>query len=213
MKNHPAFRRAKGIVYLTAINVTVFAVLFVLFELAMRVIWPENPLLGPPFAKSKFRVANPVYGHTLAPNFSGEDVWGFITTKIFTNSLGFKDARVREVPLRSDRKRVLFMGDLFTEALGVAYEESFVGRFATAFPQLDVLNAGVSGYAPSVYYAKTKYLIEMGLQTDEVIVYIDISRNRPGEGGDGQALRPAFRAPHSSVGRRLSLAATAALRQ
>jgi hypothetical protein len=95
--------------------------------------------------------------------------------QIFTNSLGFKDARVREVPLRSDRKRVLFMGDSFTEALGVAYEESFVGRFAAAFPQLEVLNGGVSGYAPSVYYAKTKYLIEMGLQTDEVIVYIDIS--------------------------------------
>ncbi|HEX3182611.1 MAG TPA: hypothetical protein VHR44_15390 [Beijerinckiaceae bacterium] len=83
--------------------------------------------------------------------------------------------RFDEVPLRSDRKRVLFMGDSFTEALGVAYEESFVGRFAAAFPQLEVLNGGVSGYAPSVYYAKTKYLIEMGLQTDEVIVYIDIS--------------------------------------
>jgi hypothetical protein len=45
-------------------------------------------------------------------------------------------------------------GHSFTEALGVAYEESFVGRFAAAFPQLDVLNGGVSGYAPSVYYAK-----------------------------------------------------------
>ena len=62
--------------------------------------------------------------------------------------------RFDEVPLRSDRKRVLFMGNSFTEALGVAYEESFVGRFAAAFPQLDVLNGGVSGYAPSVYYAK-----------------------------------------------------------
>jgi len=50
--------------------------------------------------------------------------------------------RFDEVPLRSDRKRVLFMGDSFTEALGVAYEESFVGRFAAAFPQLDVLNGG-----------------------------------------------------------------------
>ena len=50
--------------------------------------------------------------------------------------------RFDEVPLRSDRKRVLFMGDSFTEALGVAYEESFVGRFAAAFPLLDVLNGG-----------------------------------------------------------------------
>ena len=31
-----------------------------------------------PFAKSKFRVANPIYGHTLAPNFAGEDASEFV---------------------------------------------------------------------------------------------------------------------------------------
>ena len=72
-------------------------------------------------------------------------------------------------------KRVLFLGDSFTEGLGIPYEQTFVGRFAAAFPQLDVLNAVVSSYAPSVYYAKTKYFIGRGLQIDEIVVYIDVS--------------------------------------
>jgi virulence-associated protein VapD len=57
----------------------------------------------------------------------------------------------------------------------VPYEETFVGRFAVAFLQFEVLNAAVSSYAPSVYYAKTKYLLDSGFHLDEVTVYIDIS--------------------------------------
>jgi hypothetical protein len=55
------------------------------------------------------------------------------------------------------------------------YEQTFVGLFAAAFPQLDILNAAAASYAPTIYYAKAKYLIEAGLQVNEVIVYIDIS--------------------------------------
>jgi hypothetical protein len=161
---------------LIAVNIAVFLALFVLFELAVHIIWPDqNPWLGPPFTKSKVRIANPVYGHTLAADFDGEEVWGSAKSHITTNSLGFKDARVREVPLRSSGKRILFLGDSFTEGIGLPYEQTFVGRFAAAFPQLDVLNAAAASYAPTVYFAKAKYLIEAGLQADEVIVYIDIS--------------------------------------
>jgi hypothetical protein len=175
MKNRDRFRRIKSIFYVVAINVAVFVVLFLVFELAVHAIWPEeNPWLAPPFAKSKVRIANPIYGHTLAPNYSGEEVWGN-STKLITNSLGFKDSETRNVPLHSDRKRVLFLGDSFTEGLGTPYEQTFVGRFASGFPQVDVLNAAVSSYSPSIYYAKTKYLLDMGLQIDEIFVYIDIS--------------------------------------
>ena len=168
-------RRALRIFLLIAINVAVFAALFTVFEIAMHIIWPqENPFLGPPFVKSKVRIASPIYGHTLAPNYEGYEMWG-TTSRLVTNSLGFKDAVVRNVPLRSDRKRVLFLGDSLTEGAGAPYEDTFVGRFAAAFPQLDVLNAAVSSYAPSIYYAKAKYFMEMGLQVDEIIIYIDIS--------------------------------------
>jgi hypothetical protein len=168
-------KRATGIAYLVAINLVVFGVLFLAFEFAAHIIWPdENPWLSPPFVKSKVRIANPVYGHTLAPNYAGEEVWG-ARSKLITDSLGFKDSATRDVPLHSDRKRVLFLGDSFTEGLGTSYEQTFVGRFASAYPQLDVLNGAVSSYSPSIYYAKAKYLLDMGLQIDEILVYIDIS--------------------------------------
>jgi hypothetical protein len=174
-KRNVAERITKNI-YLVGVNVAVFLALFLVFELAVHVTWPEgNPWLGPPFAKSKFRIANPLYGHTLARNYMGREEWGTAAAKMVTNSLGFKDATTRDVPLRSDRKRVLFLGDSYTEAIGLSYEDSFVGRFAAAFPQLDVLNAGVVSYAPSVYYAKTRSLLGLGLQIDEIIVYIDVS--------------------------------------
>jgi hypothetical protein len=167
---------AKSILYLIGGNILVFLALFALFEVSVHVIWPEqNPWLGPPFVKSKVRIANPVYGHTLAANFDGEEVWGSARSHMVTNSLGFKDARLRQVPLQSAKRRILFLGDSFTEGVGLPYEETFVGRFAAAFPQVDVLNAAAASYAPTVYYAKAKYLIETGLHVDEVIVYIDIS--------------------------------------
>jgi hypothetical protein len=169
-------RRLRNIFYVAGVNLAVFTALFLVFELAVHVIWPgANPWLGPPFAKSKFRIANPIYGHTLAPNYTGADEWGTTTATIATNLLGLKDATMRNVPLRSDRKRVLFLGDSYTEAIGLPYEDSFVGQFAAALPQLDVLNGGVGSYAPSIYYAKTKHLLGLGLQIDEIIVYIDVS--------------------------------------
>jgi hypothetical protein len=169
-------RRTKHISSLVVINVAVFIALFVLFELAVHIIWrEENPWLTPPFTKSKVRIANPIYGHTLIANFEGQEVWGSARTKIITNSLGFKSARGGDVPLRSNDRRILFLGDSFTEGVGLPYEGTFVGRFAAALPQLDVLNAAASSYAPSVYYAKMKYLLDLGLQVDEVIVYIDLS--------------------------------------
>jgi len=166
-------RRAAKI---AAINAGVFLGLFLLVELGLHVKSPsQNPLLGPPFVKSAFRVHVPVYSHSLAANFDGDDLWGERRYHIRTNALGFKDAVNRDVPPKSDRRRVLFIGDSFTEGVALPYEQTFVGRFAAAFPDMDVLNAGVSSYAPSVYFMKIKSLLDAGLQFDEAIVYVDIS--------------------------------------
>ena len=41
---------------------------------------------------------------------------------------------------------------------------------------IEVLNAAVASYSPSIYFRKTKYLIEdIGLDFDEVIVFTDVS--------------------------------------
>ena len=45
------------------------------------------------------RIYNPVYDHGFAANFDGYDVWGEARYRLITDSLGFKDASTREVPL------------------------------------------------------------------------------------------------------------------
>jgi hypothetical protein len=125
------------------------------------------------------RVADPVYDHGLVPNFDGYDIWGEARYPLFTNSLGFKDGSVREVPLKASSRRILLIGDSFTEAIGMPYENSFVGlldRAGNARAQrIEFLDAGVASYSPSIYYKKVKYLLDRGLQFDEVVLLSDSS--------------------------------------
>ena len=104
------------------------------------------------------RIANPVYDHGFAANFDGHDVWGDLRYSLATNSLGFKDASVRDVPLKPDSRRILLIGDSFPEAIGMSFEDSFVGQLYRTGQQrsekLEFLNAGVASYSPRIYYKK-----------------------------------------------------------
>src|SRR6266478_6970628 len=71
------------------------------------------------------RIAHPVYDHGLATNFDGHDVWGEVRYRLITDSLGFKDGSAREVPLKSDSRRILLIGDSFAEGIGINFEDSF----------------------------------------------------------------------------------------
>ena len=125
------------------------------------------------------RVADPIFDHGLVPNFDGYDVWGEARYRFFTNSLGFKDGAVREVPLKASSRRILLMGDSFTEAIGIPYENTFFGllnRDGQAREQkVEFLDGGVASYSPSIYYRKVKYLLDRGLQFDEVVLLSDSS--------------------------------------
>ena len=81
------------------------------------------------------RVANPAYDHGFAPNFDGYDVWGEVRYRLVTNSLGFKDASTRNVPMKTSARRILLIGDSFAEGIGMAYEDSFAGLLDQAGQQ------------------------------------------------------------------------------
>jgi hypothetical protein len=155
-----------------AVNVVLLGALVLAGDF-MVTIWkppPANP-------DKEFRIEEPLYSHTLAPRYSTERaVWGSATFALRTNSLGFRDASVRTVsPQPQGRRRVVIIGDSFTEGIGLAWEDTFVGRFARLAPQFEVLNAGVLSYAPSVYWRKTAWILDAGYAFDELLVYIDIS--------------------------------------
>ncbi len=122
-------------------------------------------------------VRDPVFHHTFRPYFAGPRVWGSSRYMFFTDSLGFADRAPRAVPLKTSAHRILFLGDSFTEGMGVPYDRTFAGVFSSALEgrNVEVLNAAVASYSPRLYYLKLKYLLDQGLNIDELFVFIDIS--------------------------------------
>src|SRR3954454_19888139 len=62
---------------------------------------------------------SPFYHHGLKKHFKGVTGWGPLRIRMFTNSLGFKDKLTRDVPLAPNRRRIVFIGDSFTEGVGI----------------------------------------------------------------------------------------------
>ena len=125
-----------------------------------------------------FRTTHPYYHHDLLPLRQQKTAWGPIRYEISTNSLGFRDFHSREVPLSRDNYRILLMGDSHTEGVGVSYENAFAGILQKNLARegIEVLNASAVSYSPKLYYLKTRYLLEeLGLEIDELFVFLDIS--------------------------------------
>ena len=125
-----------------------------------------------------YRCPHPYYHHGFSPNIKSFSIWGDRKLPIFINSLGFKDFASRDISLKTSKKRILVMGDSFTEGRGVTYDESFSGLINKKIDssKVEILNGAVSSYCPRLYYLKTKYLLEhVGLKFDELYLFIDIS--------------------------------------
>ncbi len=126
--------------------------------------------------KKAARIPHEYFHHGLAANFSGVDYWGDQQYSLQTNSLGFKGTFEKEIKKKKEKRRILFLGDSFTEGIGIAYEDSFVGILEKKYPEFEILNAGVAGYSPKLYFLKMKYVLEeVQLELDELIVFVDLS--------------------------------------
>jgi hypothetical protein len=124
------------------------------------------------------RIRSPDYHHTFAPGRQVTERWGRLVYRFATNSLGFKDRSPRAIKAEPDGKRLLLLGDSFTEGAGYSFAETFAGHIqrAMAPKNIEVLNAGVGSYAPIIYDLKTRYLVEKaGLKFDHVVVFLDVS--------------------------------------
>jgi hypothetical protein len=153
---------------------TFYVVVFLGFDLALGQ-W----MLRSSDPASRHAVADPVYHHALAPNvLDSPDQWGPLSFRVHTNSLGFRDLAPREVPLRSEGRRILLLGDSFAFGVGYDYPETFAGIFGRVMAEegVTVLNAAVVSYSPIIHVRKLeRLLVEVGLEVDEVLVFLDIS--------------------------------------
>ncbi len=119
-------------------------------------------------------VRDPVRHHAFKPNCTAVYPWGGSWYDFATNSLAFRDEKVREVPLADDRPRILILGDSMTEGM-LPWRDSYVGRIAAHFPQYDFLNGAARSYSPSNYFNVAHAVLARGYKIDEVMVFIDIS--------------------------------------
>ena len=119
-------------------------------------------------------VPDPVRHHAFKPNCTAVYPWGGDSYEFVTNSLGFRDEKIRQVPLAGAQPRILILGDSFTEGK-MRWSDSYAGRIAAHFPQYDFLNGGVASYSPSNYFNVARMVLAAGYDIDEVLVFIDIS--------------------------------------
>ena len=119
-------------------------------------------------------IRHAIYHHTLAANFNGLTSFDQQTEYRFcTNDGGFKSDCNNIVNGKSFD--IAFLGDSFTEGIGLPYEKTFVGLIAAQLPEKKIANLAVASYAPSIYYTKLLTLINQGYRFKEVVIYIDIS--------------------------------------
>jgi len=121
-----------------------------------------------------YRISHNVFHHTLSSSYNGTGLWGGKIYDVCTDINGFKSS-CEDSNNESKHFDIAFIGDSFTEAIGMEYNNSFVGMFANDFPYTTVANLGVSSYSPTIYYSKIKWLLEHGYKFDHIYVFVDIS--------------------------------------
>ena len=129
------------------------------------------------FSSKDWRIKSNLFHHDLKKNISVIESWGGHSYKLITNSLGFRDSSNKKIDLKSiDKKRIYINGDSFVEGVGLNYNDTAVGLLEKSYSKkYKVLNSAVASYSPSIYYTKTKYFINKGLEFDYCLIFLDIS--------------------------------------
>ena len=122
-----------------------------------------------------YRIRHHVYHHTLRENVDTDKaLWGSTYYRVCTNRFGFK-SRCGIQDRNPGKYDIGFIGDSFTEGIGMPYSDSFVGMVDANFPDLSVANLAVTSYSPKIYLSKIKHLLRQGIYFDHLFVFIDIS--------------------------------------
>ena len=123
---------------------------------------------------SPHRIKHKIFHHSLLPSLDANENWGLTTYRMCTDKNGFK-SNCKKILSSETSFDIAFIGDSFTEGIGMIYEDSFVGMFAESYPNIKVANLGVGSYSPTIYRVKLEHLIENGYSFNHVVVFIDIS--------------------------------------
>ncbi len=132
-------------------------------EIGLRIWGPDVLVLGNQNVFFKF---DPVLGWANLPNARGQFSRAEFSYPVEINSSGMRDAEISDK--HGDEFRVAVLGDSFTWGVGVAYGDRFTEVIESLNPRINVLNLGVSGYAPIQYLLQIDQVL--ALKPDYVVV-------------------------------------------
>lgn len=145
----------------------------VALEVGVRIIEPKKVL------REYFEHPDPVFHHRFVPNASGFWKMPEFNVSYSINSIGLRDREIsRNKP--TGTKRVLMLGDSFTEGNGVEAKDAFPARVqalvdaAGLSTRWEVINAGEGSYSPLLEYLLLKKQL-IDLEPDLVILNLDLS--------------------------------------
>tara|TARA_B100000963_G_scaffold349957_1_gene359600 strand:- start:132 stop:1169 length:1038 start_codon:yes stop_codon:yes gene_type:complete len=115
------------------------------------------------------------YDHDLKKSFRGNLEWSPGKSYLFCSNKNSFRTFCDKMDFDSKEFDIAFIGDSFTEGVGIDYEDTFVGRIENNFEELKIANLGVVSYSPSIYFTKLRHLLENGYKFKRVIIYFDIS--------------------------------------
>ncbi len=152
--------------------ITILAGLLTL-ELGVRIIEPKKVL------REDFERPHAVFHHRFVPNSSGNYKAHEFNTTYTINAFGLRDRDLaRQKP--AGTKRLLLLGDSFTEGNGVEANQAFPAQLQALVDKAglpsrwEVINAGEGSYSPILQYLLLeKQLLE--LEPDFVLLNLDMS--------------------------------------
>jgi len=97
-------------------------------------------------------------------------IWGHQQYNFCTNEIGLKTSCIKKYEIKKKYKYA-FIGDSFTEGIGVEYDKTFVGLFNR---DNDTLNLGISGHSPYLYLKRLKFY-NQEILFDNLILFLDLT--------------------------------------
>ncbi len=125
--------------------------------------------------KINHTIGHSVFDHNLKKNFKANLEWAPGKTYLFCSDNNSFRTFCNNMASDSKDFDIGFIGDSFTEGVGLDYKDTFVGKISKHFDKLKIANLAVVSYSPSIYYTKLNYLIDNGYKFDRVIIFFDIS--------------------------------------
>ena len=106
-----------------------------------------------------FILKDSIYDHKFSTSYKTDLAgWGPIRFTFCTDGNGFRSSCDNQFNNLKEFD-IGFAGDSFTEAIGLNFEDSFVGIIQSELKEKKIANLAAASYSASIHYAKINYLL------------------------------------------------------